>query len=368
MRIGILTGGGDCSSLNAAIAGVAKTLMQCADAEIIGIEDGFLGLIERRVQYLDSRDCEGLINTGGTILGTCNRSTPLSHRGQNLASEVADYYRELGLDCIVALGGDGTMSICHAMSQHGVNFVGIPKTIDNDLMHTDRSFGFDTAVNVVACSMERLHTTGRSHRRVMIVETMGRYAGWIALYGGVAGDADMILVPEFPYELDEVTRFLRERTQQNQYSMIVVAEGAKPKDGNMVVSRTIANSPDPVRLGGVGHFLQQQIEQHLEAEVRTTVLGHVQRGGSPTTFDRLFATNLGCYAARLVMQKKYGHMVSVNNNILSSVPLADVANRTRHLTADDMTLHSAVYSGISFGVKDIRNQLQEEPGTELRLR
>jgi len=368
MKVGILTGGGDCSSLNAAIAGVAKTLMECADAEIIGIEDGFLGLLERRVQYLDSRDCEGLINTGGTILGTCNRSTPLNHRGQSRAEEVADYYRELGLDCIVALGGDGTMSICHAMSQHGINFIGIPKTIDNDLMHTDRSFGFDTAVNVVACSMERLHTTGRSHRRVMIVETMGRYAGWIALYGGVAGDADMILVPEFPYELEEVVRFLRQRTEQGLYSMIVVAEGATPKDGAMVVNRTIAGSPDPIRLGGVGHYLQQQIESQLDAEVRTTVLGHVQRGGAPTTFDRLFATNLGCYAARLVIQQKYGHMVSVTNNVLSSVPLAEVANRTRYLTLDDMTLHSAIYSGINFGVADIKTQVREDVSLNLRLR
>lgn len=368
MRVGILTGGGDCSSLNAAISGVAKTLLNSAKAEIIGIEDGFRGLIERRVQYLDNRDCVGLIKTGGTILGTCNRSTPLNFQGQNRAPEAAAFYRELGLDCIVALGGDGTMSICHAMSQYGINFVGIPKTIDNDLMHTDRSFGFDTAANVVACSMERLHTTGRSHHRVMIVETMGRYAGWIALYGGVAGDADMILVPEFPYELEEVVRFLQLRAETNTYSMIVVAEGAKPQGGDQVVSRKIADSPDPVRLGGIGHFLQRQIEEHLDMEVRTTVLGHVQRGGPPTTFDRIFATNLGCYAARLVMAQKYGCMVCVNNNILGSVPLSDVANRTRNLTLDDMTLHSAVYSGISFGVADLRARIRGDEGSQLRLR
>jgi phosphofructokinase-like protein len=366
MRVGILTGGGDCSSLNAAISGVAKTLMAVANAEIIGIEDGFLGLIERRVQYLDSRDCVGLIKTGGTILGTCNRSTPLNFQGQNLGPEVAQYCRELGLDCIVALGGDGTMTICHAMSQYGINFLGIPKTIDNDLMHTDRSFGFDTAVSVVASSMERLHTTGRSHHRVMIVETMGRYAGWIALYGGVAGDADMILVPEFPYELDEVIQFLQQRAQQNIHSMIVVAEGAKPKDGDHIISRKIADSPDPVRLGGIGHFLQQQIEQHLDMEVRTTILGHVQRGGAPTTFDRIFATNLGCYAALMVMQKKYGQMVTVDNNILGSVPLAEVANRTRTLRRDDMTLRSAIYSGISFGVKGMHEILENQD--ELKLR
>ncbi len=368
MRVGILTGGGDCSSLNAAIRGVAKTLIETAEAEIIGIEDGFLGLMERRVQYLDRRDCIGLIQTGGTILGTCNRASPLNYHGKNVAPAVADYYRELGLDCVVALGGDGTMSICHEMAQYGINFVGIPKTIDNDLMHTDRSFGFDTAVNIVAESMDRLHTTGRSHHRVMIVETMGRYAGWIALYGGVAGDADIILLPEFPYDLDEVIKVLRRRAQQNSYSMVLVAEGARPRDGTHVVSRNIANSPDPVRLGGIGHFLQKQIEEHLDMEVRTTVLGHVQRGGPPTSFDRIFATNLGCYAAQLVLERRYDCMVSVTNNCLGSVALADVANRTRKLTLDDMTLLSAIYSGISFGVADMHSLLPDRKNLQPRLR
>lgn len=369
MRIGILTGGGDCSSLNAAIRGVAKTLIETADAEIIGIEDGFLGLMERRVQYLDRRDCVGLIQSGGTILGTCNHASPLHYHGKNVAPAVADYYRELGLDCVVALGGDGTMSICHEMVQYGMNFVGIPKTIDNDLMHTDRSFGFDTAVSIVAESMDRLHTTGRSHHRVMIVETMGRYAGWIALYGGVAGDADIILVPEFPYELDEIVKVLRHRAQQNSYSMVVVAEGAKPKDGAQVVSRNIANSPDPIRLGGVGHYLQQQLEQQqLDMEIRTTVLGHVQRGGQPTSFDRIFATNLGCYAAQLVLDRRYDCMVSVKDNCLGFVPLAEVANKTRKITLDDMTLLSAIYSGISFGVADINTILTASKNLQLRLR
>lgn len=368
MRVGILTGGGDCSSLNAAISGVAKTLIETANAEVVGIEDGFLGLIERRVQPLQKSDCLGLIQSGGTILGTCNRSSPLNYKGKDVSSSVMEFYRELGLDCVVALGGDGTMSLCHELSQRGMNFVGIPKTIDNDLMHTDRSFGFDTAVGIVAESMDRLHTTARSHGRVMIVETMGRYAGWIALYGGMAGDADMILMPEFPYELDEVIRVLQERAKTHHYSMLVVAEGAAPKEGTQVISRRVADSPDPIRLGGIGHFLQQQIEPHIPMEVRTTVLGHVQRGGQPSAFDRLFATNLGCYAARLVLQKEFGRMVSVHNNSLTSVALADVANRTRTVTHDDMTLLSAIYSGVSFGVRDIQNLLSQPEAAHPRLR
>jgi phosphofructokinase-like protein len=368
MRVGILTGGGDCSSLNAAISGVTKTLIETANAEIVGIEDGFLGLIERRVQPLGRADCIGLVQSGGTILGTCNRSSPLNYKGQDVSESVMDFYRELGLDCVVALGGDGTMSLCHELSQRGMNFVGIPKTIDNDLMHTDRSFGFDTAVGIVAEAMDRLHTTARSHGRVMIVETMGRYAGWIALYGGLAGDADMILMPEFPYEPEEVIRVLQERAKTHHYSMLVVAEGAMPKGGQQVVNRTIADSPDPIRLGGVGHYLQQQIEGHIPMEVRTTVLGHVQRGGLPSAFDRLFATNLGCFAARLVMQREYGRMVSVHNSSLTSVALADVANRTRTVTHDDMTLLSAIYSGVSFGVPDIQKLLTQPEAANPKLR
>lgn len=368
MRVGILTGGGDCSSLNAAISGVTKTLIETANAEVVGIKDGFLGLIEHRVHPLTKSDCIGLIQSGGTILGTCNRSSPLNHKGQDVTEAVMDYYRELGLDCIVALGGDGTMSLCHELSQRGMNFVGIPKTIDNDLMHTDRSFGFDTAVGIVAEAMDRLHTTARSHGRVMIVETMGRYAGWIALYGGVAGDADMILLPEFPYEIEEVIRVLQERAKTHQHSMLVIAEGAMPKGGEQVVQRTIADSPDPIRLGGIGHYLQQQIEPHIPMEVRTTVLGHVQRGGQPSAFDRLFAANLGCFAARLVIQKEYGRMVSVNSNSLSSVALADVANRTRTVTHDDMTMLSAISTGVSFGVPDIKALLDQPAAALPRLR
>lgn len=357
MKVGLLTGGGDCSSLNAAIRGVAKSLILNHNAQILGIEDGFLGLIEERVRPLDIDDFEGLINQGGTILGTCNRASPTHYRGKDIRQQVYAYYQSLQLDCIVALGGDGTMSLCHEMSELGMAFVGIPKTIDNDLMHTDRTFGFDTAVSIATEAIDRLQTTGRSHHRVMIVETMGRYAGWVALYAGVAGDADLILIPEFPYEVEEVIAVLKRLLEEKKHAIIVIAEGATTMEGVHMIKKIVENSPDSVRLGGAGHWLQMQIEQHFEAEVRTTVLGHVQRGGPPTSFDRIFATNLGCYAAKMVAQKQFDHMVCVRDNLMQSVPLAAVANKTRTVGSDDMTLFSALDSGVSFGVPHLRDQL-----------
>lgn len=357
MRVGIMTGGGDCSSLNATIRGVAKTLIAQCKAEIIGIEDGFKGLIEKNIFELSTDDFDGLISQGGTILGTCNKATPMNYKGKNVCEEVADYYKSLNLDCIVALGGDGTMSLCHEISKYGINFIGIPKTIDNDLMHTDRTFGFDTAVSIVTECIDRLHTTGKSHHRVMIIETMGRYAGWIALYAGVAGDADIILIPEFPYDLDYLTQVLKERAKTKTYSVIVVAEGALPLNGERVVSKTVSDSPDPIRLGGIGKFLESQLNECIDMEIRTTVLGHIQRGGQPTSFDRIFATNLGCYAAKLVQQGKYDQMVCVKGNRLGAIPLADVANQTRMVDASDMTFISALSSGISFGSKDAEQVL-----------
>jgi ATP-dependent phosphofructokinase / diphosphate-dependent phosphofructokinase len=369
MRVGILTGGGDCPGLNAAISGVARTLINQCNAEIIGIEDGFLGLLERRTFPIQNPDCRGLIRTGGTLLGTCNRVSPLNYNGQNMAQTLSDYYRELNLDCIVALGGDGTMSLCHALyEQVGIPFVGVPKTIDNDLMHTDRSFGFDTAVNIVAESLDRLHTTGHSHHRVMLVETMGRYAGWIGLYGGVAGDADVILLPEFPYEMDEVVRAIRQCARHKSYSVVVVAEGAFAQKGQHKLNKTVADSPDPVRLGGVAHVLQAELEKVLGLEVRATVLGHVQRGGQPTAFDRIFATNLGCYAAQLVIRREFNRMVCVSQNTLSSVELAAVANQTRTITMDDMTLIGAIQAGISFGVPNLQKTLNSFPQVSPKLR
>lgn len=367
MRVGILTGGGDCAALNAAIHGVAASLMQSRDNVIFGIEDGIIGLIEKRIRPLLPADLDGLMGEGGTFLGTCNSVSPFNYRGKDASPLIASYYQELGLDCVVAMGGDGTMSMCHQLSPLGLNFVGVPKTIDNDIMHNDRSFGFDTAVSIVAESIERIQTTGRSHHRVMIVETMGRYAGWIALYGGVAGDANIILIPEHSYQLAEVVRIVKEREKKEKHTLIVVAEGVKAEGGALQVSHRVEGSPDPVRLGGIGKYLEQELAKHVESEIRTTVLGHVQRGGPPTAFDRLYASNLGAYAARLVSAQDYGHMVCVQQGIMRKVPLADVANQLRLVPDQDMTLYTALASGISLGSPNLLAQLDERRVLALQM-
>ena len=350
MRIGILTGGGDCSGLNAVIRAVSKTLMLHHDAEIFGFYDGFMGLIERRGKTLSYRDVSGILDRGGTILGTHNKANPLAYKGRDVSDEIAEYYRGLGLDGIVVIGGDGTMSIANELSSKGLQFIGVPKTIDNDLMSTERTFGFDTAVGVATDAIDRLQTTGQSHGRIMILETMGRYAGWIAAESALAGGADIVLIPEIPYDIEEVVRVCRERDERQKFTIIVVAEGAKPRGGTMVVRETVEDSPDPIRLGGIGNFIREQIKDRVESEVRTTILGHIQRGGSPTHFDRVLATNYGVHAANLAAQGKWGHMVALQNGDLVAVPLSQVANQVRCVPLDSPLIRSGVAVGMSFGV------------------
>jgi phosphofructokinase-like protein len=349
MRVGILTGGGDCPGLNAAIRAVAKSLILNFDTSIVGIEDGFTGLIEKRVRSLTYADCSGILSLGGTLLGTSNTANPFNYKGNDCSKAIMSYYQQLGLDAMVIIGGDGTMAIGYEMSKLGMNIIGVPKTIDNDLPCTDRTFGFDSAVSTVTDALDRLRTTGQSHKRIMILETMGRYAGWIALHAGIAGGADVILIPEYPYEIEEVARACKLRAGDQHYSIIVVAEGATAKGENMTVRESIDASPDPLRLGGIGNVLKRQLEQHIDAEVRATSLGHIQRGGSPTAFDRIFASNLGCKAASLVLSKQFGRMVVMQNNKLTSVKLEDVAKQIKTVTLDDMSMSSALSLGISFG-------------------
>lgn len=353
MRVGILTGGGDCPGLNAVIRAVAKSLIRQLGAEVIGIEQGFLGLIERRVRPLDLRSVAGIVASGGTILGTHNRADPFAYfgaGGQDVSDAAIAYARELGLEAIVVIGGDGSMDIAHRISRKGVPVVGCPKTIDNDLAHTDRCFGFDTAVAIVTDALDRLQTTGQSHGRVMILETMGRYAGWIALEAGLAGGADVILVPEIPYRLDAVLQVCREREQRQRFTVIAIAEGAKAEGGSLTVQERIETSPDPIRLGGVGNVLRIQLQPHLDCEVRTTILGHVQRGGAPTPFDRVLATRYGHAAAQLIAQRQFNRMVVLRGTTMDSVPLAEVAGRNRRVPADDPLLQAARDTGISLGV------------------
>lgn len=353
MRVGILTGGGDCPGLNAAIRAVAKCLMINCNAQIFGIADGFAGLLERRVTPLTYSDCSGILSLGGTILGTSNSVNPLNYHGKDCSAQVLAYYEELGLDAIVVIGGDGSLSLAYEMSKLGMNIVGVPKTIDNDLMCTDRTFGFDTAVSIVTDALDRLRTTGQSHKRVMILETMGRYAGWIALHAGIAGGADSILLPEYPYDINEVAKTCKLRANDQHYSIIVVAEGAMPLNGQATIRETISDSPDPVRLGGVANVLKLQLEPLIDAEIRATSLGHIQRGGSPTAFDRIFASNVGREAAYLVATKRFGHAVVMKDNHLHHVALEAVANKTRTIPENDMSLLSALSLGISFGCAEL---------------
>jgi ATP-dependent phosphofructokinase / diphosphate-dependent phosphofructokinase len=358
-RIGILTGGGDSPGLNAVIRAVAKSLMLDAGASVIGFADGFAGMVERQVRVLSFRDVSGILTLGGTILGTSNKANPFAYhlRGNaDVSADVVRYARDdLKLDAVVAIGGDGTMSIASRLHEAGIPMVGVPKTIDNDLMYTDRTFGFDTAVGIATDAMDRLHTTAQSHHRVMILETMGRYAGWIALYAGVAGGAHVILIPEFDFDYDEVARICRERQQGGQrFTLICVAEGAKAIGGELAVRQVVKDSPDPVRLGGICQVLEHELSKRVDSEVRTAILGHVQRGGTPTAYDRTLATAFGAYAASLVANEQYGRMAAVQQGRLTSVALADVANKQRTVAKDSPMVAAALAVGTSFGVKDLR--------------
>ena len=352
MHVGILTGGGDCPGLNAVIRAVTLALANEAGARVTGIERGFLGLLTRQARPLDANAVQGLLAQGGTVLGTHNRCDPFHYfgaQGADCSGDALAYVGHLGLDALVAIGGDGTMAIAQRFSALGLPVVGVPKTIDNDLWHTDRSFGFDSAVAVVAEALDRLETTARSHGRVMITETMGRYAGWIALEGGMAGAADVILLPELPVDVEAVAEHCRRRERTAGHTLICISEGARLQDGSLTVLEVVADSPDPLRLGGVGQQLQQLLAARLTSEVRNTLLGHVQRGGSPTPFDRVLATRFGYHAAQLVRGGRFGRMVTLQGDAIASVPLDEVAGRTRNVPPDHALIDAARGIGVMLG-------------------
>jgi len=363
LRVGVLTGGGDCPGLNAALRAVTKTLILQHDAEVVGIRDGYRGLVERNIQPLSYQDMGGILTQGGTILGASNKADPFNYQprsGADVSAQVVSTYQSLDLSALVAIGGDGTMSIAHGLANLGMNVVGVPKTIDNDLVGTDRTFGFDTAVSIATEAIDRIHTTAQSHHRVMIIETMGRYAGWIALHAGVASGSDVILIPELEYDVDEVAQVCIERQQGGQrFTIIAIAEGAKPQDGERVVRETVEAPSEKVRLGGIGRTLQDQLDDRLESEIRTTILGHMQRGGTPTAYDRNLATAFGARAANLVAQEQYGRMVALQDGAFTEVPIEEVANRTRTVPVDSPLIASAIDVGTSFGVRDLETELSE---------
>lgn len=356
-RIGILTGGGDCPGLNAVIRGVTKPAEDYG-LTVFGILDGFEGLVEGKAKELTNKDVSGILARGGTILGSSNKGDPFHWPVEkddtieivDKSQDALNNYNHWGLDALIAIGGDGTMHISKKLMAMGMNIVGVPKTIDNDLEATDLTFGHDSAVFVVSEALDRLHTTAASHHRVLVAEVMGRYAGWIALNGGIAGGADIILIPEIPFSWEKVFAKIRERELKGKrFSLVCVAEGAKPIGGELVTKGTDIKRTDPVQLGGIGKVVAEKIEKEMNRETRVTVLGHLQRGGSPTPFDRILSTKFGAFAIDLVAQKKFGRMAALKGSEIKSVKIEDAISRQKLVKPDDQAVITAKRVGISFG-------------------
>jgi 6-phosphofructokinase 1 len=358
-KIAILTGGGDCPGINAVIRAVAKKAILELDMEVVGIEDGYEGLVHNRFRRLTYRDVSGILTVGGTILGTSKIANPYRYavktdKGalafKDLSRTVIENAEKLDIACLVCIGGDGTLGIAHRLYKDGIPVVGVPKTIDNDIRGTEVTFGFDTAVSIATEAIDRLHTTAQSHHRVMVIEVMGHHAGWIALCSGIAGGGDIILIPEIPYSLGAIAQRVKERHKRgNRFSIVVIAEGAKAKGGQVVVKKIVKESADPVRLGGVGFVLGDKIEKMTGIETRTVVMGHLLRGGSPTAFDRVLATQLGTKAAEMIAKKEFGRMVGVKNNVLVEVALHEVAGGQRTVPPHHYLIKAARSVGTCFG-------------------
>jgi ATP-dependent phosphofructokinase / diphosphate-dependent phosphofructokinase len=358
-QIGVLTGGGDCPGLNAVIRAVVKTAILQYGWKVMGVEDGFEGLlVSGKVRPLLFGYVKGIIDRGGTILGSSNRANPFEYKFQvndRIITEdrspiLLENLKLLGIDALIVIGGDGTLAIASRLCRLGVPIVGVPKTIDNDLASTDITFGFDTAINTATDAIDKIRTTGESHHRVMVVEVMGRYAGWIALQAGIASGADIILIPEIPFKMESVYHVIKERAKLGRHhSIIVVAEGAKPDGGDMLVKRIVKDSADTVRLGGIGEMLANKISQELGIESRETVLGHIQRGGSPSAFDRILSTRLGYGAVKLLADGEFGKMVCLKTPKISSIPIEEAIKQLKKVTPDLDMVQAAKAIGISFG-------------------
>lgn len=356
-RVGILTGGGDCPGLNAAIRAITKTVITDYGWEVVGIHDGFEGLLKGKSRELAFNDVSNILPMGGTILGTSNKADPFNYtekeggRPYDASNEVLKNLDRWKIDILFCIGGDGTLKIAHQLHKKWPQIIGVPKTIDNDLLATDQSFGFDTAASFVTEAMDRIHSTAQSHHRVMVVEVMGRYAGWIALMGGLAGGGDIILIPEIPFNFDTVVEVINERSKKGKrFSIIVVAEGARPQGEDYTVKRMIKDSPDPMRLGGIGERVTEHVDKNTHHEARVTVLGHLQRGGSPTFFDRILATRYGVKAARLAEKGMFGQMVALRGTEIVPVDLEEVASGLKLVTPDHPLVITAKSLGTSFGV------------------
>src|SRR5262245_38098200 len=341
MRIGILTGGGDCPALNAVIRAAVKTSIGYG-WEVLGIEEGFDGLVHCRTRPMTAASVSGILHLGGTILGTTNAGNPFTYpvreNGALSERDISDTcvtnFRKMGLDALIVIGGDGTLRIAQQFFEKGVPLVGIPKTIDNDLSGTVITFGFDTAVNTARDALDKLHTTAESHRRVIVVEVMGRHAGWIALHTGVSGGADVILIPEIPYDIDKVGQMILERERKGKhFSIVVAAEGAFPRNGGLT-HKEAKQAGREQRLGGVGDRVASEITERTGKETRVVVLGHLQRGGPPTTFDRVLGTRFGAGAARLIRKGLFGRMIALIPPDLESIPIRDAIASMKRVQLD----------------------------------
>ncbi|MBC7251291.1 MAG: 6-phosphofructokinase [Anaerolineae bacterium] len=358
-RIGVLTGGGDCPGLNAVIRAVVKTAINDYGWEVIGIEDGFEGLIlPDKTRELRISDVRGILPRGGTILGTTNRANPFAYvtrkkDGRVVTRDVSDEVilrlRDLRLDALIVIGGDGSLKISYEFFQKGVPIVGVPKTIDNDISCTDVTFGFDTALDTATQAIDKLHTTAESHHRVMIVEVMGRDAGWLALEAGLAGGADVILIPEIPFDLYNVDEKIERRDREGRrFSIVVVAEGSRPVGGEQFYQPR-KDPTAPRRLGGVSQWVADELGKMCDHEIRVTVLGHVQRGGSPSSFDRILGTRFGAAAVHLVSERRFGEMVALRGETIEAVSLKDAVSQLKTVPLDSDLIRTARSLDICLG-------------------
>jgi ATP-dependent phosphofructokinase / diphosphate-dependent phosphofructokinase len=361
-RVLVATGGGDCPGLNAVIRAIVKRFACEEDWEVLGSMEAFNGVLRNpmEVMLLDDAAVSGIHIRGGTILKTTNKGGPLAWPVQNedgswhtedRVDEMKDRLDKLGVEAVISIGGEGSMDIAHKLQQRGMNLVGVPKTIDNDLSATDVTFGFQTAVEIATEAVDRLVTTASSHNRLMILEVMGRHAGWIALASAIAGGADVALIPELPYNIEGVAQKIRTQLEQEGFAIVVIAEGAKPRDGEVVAKASDVVGYQNVLYGGVGHQLNEALKGHIDADSRVMILGHLQRGGTPCAYDRILSTQFGVKAAEMVLNGEFGKMASYQSGTVVAVPLEDAISEYNYVKKDSDLVHAARGAGICLGDK-----------------
>ncbi len=341
MKIGILTGGGDAPGTNAVIRAVVRKGIQYYNDEIIGIRDGWRGLLENEFWPLDLKAISGILTRGGSILGY-SRTNPFKY--ENGAERILKNAQKIGIEAVIVIGGEDTLGVAHKLGDFKLKCVGVPKTIDNDVSGTDYTFGFNTAVTIATEALDKLHTTAEAHHRVIILEVMGRYTGWIALEAGLAGGADAILIPEKPFDIDQVCDYIKRRQKRGRnFSLVVVAEGARPEGGKEVIYGDGVDEFGHVRFGGIGYYLGKEIEKSINVETRVVVLGHIQRGGSPTPFDRILGSRFGIAAIDFVHEEKFGYLVGIQGNKMVPVPLKDVVRKRKTVDLELYNLASVFF-------------------------